>query len=69
MEGYLLSDGYRGQAFLMPVDGGTRAYELRKVTENDRVANRYLTLLGSLLAFAGLFGFLVEYRLRKIIPG
>jgi len=66
---YLLSDEYRGEAFIVAVDGGTRAYELRKVAEHERVANRYLTLLGSLCALGGLFGFFVEYRLRKIVPG
>jgi len=68
-EDYLLSDSYRGEAFRVAVRDGSRGYELKKVAEHERVANRYLTLFGSLLAFGGLFGFFVEYRLRKIIPG
>jgi transcriptional regulator with XRE-family HTH domain len=68
---YLLSDTYRGEAFAVKVDGGRRDYDLRKVAEHERVENRYLTLLGLLLTFGGLFGFFVEARMRsvKIIRG
>jgi transcriptional regulator with XRE-family HTH domain len=62
----LLSDAYRGEEFEVPVDGGTRSYQLRKVAEHERVENRYLTLLGLLLTFGGLFGFVVEARMRNV---
>ena len=68
---FLLSDTYRGEEFEVPVDGGRRGYQLRKVANFERVENRYLTLLGLLLTFGGLFGFIVEARMRsvKIIRG
>ena len=68
---FLLSDTYRGEEFEAPVDGGRRGYQLRKVANYERVENRYLTLLGLLLTFSGLFGFIVEARMRsvKIIRG
>jgi transcriptional regulator with XRE-family HTH domain len=62
----LLSDYYRGEEFGVPVDGGERRYELKKISDYVRVENRYLMLLGSLLTFAGLFGFFVESRLRSV---
>jgi transcriptional regulator with XRE-family HTH domain len=68
---FLLSDTYRGEEFKMAVDGGSRDYQLRKVVEYERAGNRYLSLLGLLLTFGGLFGFIVEARMRsvKIIRG
>lgn len=67
---YLLVDDYRGESFALAVDGGRRLYTV----DNDfpfglqvnRSENRTLMLLGFLLAFSGLTGFFVEYRLRKI---
>ena len=64
--GSLLSDTYRGEEFEMPVDGGRRNYQLRKVADHERVQNRYLTLFGLLLTFGGLFGFFVEARMRSV---
>ena len=68
---FLLSDTYRGQEFGVMIDGGRRSYVLREVTDYPRVENRYLTLLGLLLTFGGMFGFVVEARMRsvKIIRG
>jgi len=68
-EDYLLSDACRGEEFGVAVDGGKRSHDLKRIAEHERAANRYLTLPGSLLAFGGLFGFFVKFRLRKIIPG
>ena len=50
----------------MKVDGGERKYALRNATMNDRTGNRYLMLLGALLTFGGVFGFIVEGRLRSV---
>lgn len=65
-EDILLSDSYRGEEFGVNVAGGERRYELRKIVEYVRTENRYLMLIGSLLAFGGLFGFFVEARLRSV---
>jgi transcriptional regulator with XRE-family HTH domain len=56
----------RGDTFIEAVAGGTRIYALRSTVVQPRAENRYLMLAGLLLAFAGLFGFLVEMRLRQL---
>jgi hypothetical protein len=61
----VLSD-YRGTAFVEQVPGGSRHYKWVSQSKVLRPENRYLMLFGTLLTFAGLFGFLVEYRLRKL---
>jgi transcriptional regulator with XRE-family HTH domain len=63
---FMLIDSYRGQEFGVMVDGGRRSYELRQVTDYERVENRCLMLLGLLLTFGGLFGFFVEARMRGV---
>lgn len=68
-EDNLVSNDYRGLAFVEPVKGGTRTYTHQTNEEATRPENRYLMLLGTLLAFAGIFGFFVEYRLRRVSPG
>jgi len=50
------------------VDDGSRIYERKMLWTPDRSENRYLMLLGTLLAFGGLLGFLVEFRLRSVKP-
>jgi transcriptional regulator with XRE-family HTH domain len=65
-EHVLLLDEYRGEAFIQPVEGGTRLYEMKRATYHARPENRWLMLAGVLLTFAGLFGFIVEARLRRI---
>jgi hypothetical protein len=67
-EDYLLADNYRGEAFSVEVDGGSRTYEMKQTWRPERFENRWLMLLGVLLAFGGLFGFLVEFRLRSVKP-
>ncbi len=64
-ERMLLTD-YRGDDFMLPVEGGSRIYHLTDTAQNERVENRFLMLLGVLLAFSGLLGFFVEFRLRRI---
>ena len=63
---YQVTDRYQGQRFVMPVEGGSRTYRLIDTAFVQSPNNRYLTLLGSLFTFAGIFGFFVEFRLRKI---
>lgn len=64
-----LLKNYRGDSFIVRVDGGSRIYGFRPIANlpaYKAVGNRYLILLGLLLSFSGLFGFIVEWRLRKI---
>lgn len=63
---YTLSSTYLGQNYVLPVAGGSRKFSLENEAVGEQSANRFLILLGSLLSFAGLFGFIVEVRLRKI---
>jgi len=63
---FLSSYVYRGEEFGVTVEGGRRSYELKKITEHERLGNRKLMLLGVLLTLAGLFGFIVEARLRSV---
>jgi transcriptional regulator with XRE-family HTH domain len=56
----------RGDTFIEQVAGGTRIYTLKSTFVQPRAENRYLMLAGLLLAFASLFGFLVEARLRQL---
>ena len=57
---------HRGDTVIEAVAGGTRIYTLRSTFVQPRAENRYLMLAGLLLAFASLFGFLVEARLRQL---
>jgi transcriptional regulator with XRE-family HTH domain len=59
-------DDYRGLYFSTPVEGGTRTYKLVSSMPVQKLPNRILMLLGSLLTFGGVFGFFVEYRLRSV---
>lgn len=59
----------RGDTFIEAVDGGTRIYSLRSSGVQPRTENRFLMLAGLLLTFAGLFGFIVEMRLRQLRSG
>lgn len=63
---YLASPNYQGSTFNIPVEGGSRTYIYQHPHENDPFENRFLILIGILLSFSGLFGFFVEFRLRKI---
>lgn len=62
----IFSDQYRGNQFNIPVSGGSRTYYHRGNHITNHPANRYLLLIGTIISFSGLFGFWVEYRLRKI---
>ena len=57
---------HRGEAFIEQVQGGSRIYKLGNSSYQVRAGNRYLMLAGILLAFASLFGFIVEMRLRQL---
>lgn len=69
-EDYMLTNDYRGEVFILPVEGGTRTYQLHNSYLTGKAVfqtpNRLLILLGFLLTFSGISGFFVEYRLRKI---
>ncbi|MEO8061925.1 MAG: hypothetical protein ABI821_04165 [Pseudomonadota bacterium] len=52
-ERYQTTTEYRGLAFIEPVEGGSRQYRLLGHTEAKCFENRYLMLLGTLLAFGG----------------
>jgi hypothetical protein len=56
----------RGNAFIEQVPGGSRIYMLQNTGYQTRAENRYLMFAGILLAFASLFGFIVEMRLRQL---
>lgn len=72
-ESYVVTNDYKGEIFVLPVEGGSRTYKLMPQTSDGkevlRRENRLLMLLGLLLTFAGMAGFVVEYRLRSIRQG
>ena len=55
-----------GEFFNREVAGGFRQYSLRNTETHRRDENNFLMMLGTMLAIAGLFGFIIEFRLRKI---
>lgn len=65
-EDFLVVHEYRGDKFNLPVEGGSRTYSLMNTTQMIRTENRLFMLIGTLLAFIGIFGFFVETRLRKL---
>lgn len=65
---YVVQTTYQGDSFKRDVDGGFRQFFLRNTASIRRMENNLLMFLGTLLAFAGLFGFIVEYRLRRSMP-
>jgi transcriptional regulator with XRE-family HTH domain len=62
----VILDESRGDGFIAQVPGGTRLYKLKGSAYNDPPANRYAMFGGLLLAFASLFGFIIEARLRSL---
>jgi transcriptional regulator with XRE-family HTH domain len=60
---------HRGEWFVAKVPGGLRAYHLMNNSYQEPTVNRILTVFGLLLAFASLFGFIVEWRLRQLKTG
>ena len=63
---HVVLDEYRGQGFTEKVPGGLRAYSYAATVTTERPQNRWLVLAGSLFTFGGIFGFIVEQRLRRI---
>lgn len=57
---------YRGRAYTLDVPGGQRTYFFQNSSEFERPQNRWLMLIGTLLCFAGIVGFIVEARLRQV---
>lgn len=64
---FKLTDHYLGENYVESVSGGSRTYNLEDTIITESAGNRYLILLGSFLSFCGIFGFVVEFRLRKIL--
>lgn len=66
-ESRLLSDEYRGIGFSEEVPGGIRTYSYTHTSVPvERPQNRWITLVGTLLTFGGILGFVVEQRLRGV---
>lgn len=61
-------DVYRGREYFDAVPGGRRYYTFTGEVVTSRPQNRWLMLVGTLLTFGGLAGFLVEARLRAMRP-
>ncbi len=62
----ILTNEYKGEYIYKNVEGGSRAYKFKNLNTVSRAENSYLILLGTLLTFGGIFGFFIEFRLRKI---
>lgn len=62
----LLLTEYQGNIIYREVEGGKRAFMSRGTQFINSPINRYLILLGSFLTLGGIFGFFVEFRLRRI---
>jgi len=62
----ILSPTDQGEYIYKDISGGFRAYKRRGQIISVAPQNGYLIVLGSLLTFGGIFGFFVEFRLRKI---
>jgi transcriptional regulator with XRE-family HTH domain len=62
----MLLPEYRGRVIYVDQADGRRVFVYRTWHSSDNGLNRWLILVGSLLGFGGIFGFIVEYRLRKI---
>ena len=58
-----------GAGFHRDVEGGYRYFSLMRTTPIESTRNHMLMLFGVLLSFAGLFGFVLEYRLRNLGKG
>jgi len=65
-EAVLLLDEYRGDAFVQDVEGGKRLYDISREARIERPQNRWITLVGVLLTFGGILGFITEQRLRSV---
>jgi transcriptional regulator with XRE-family HTH domain len=64
-ETMLLPD-YRGNTIYREQADGRQVFFSRGLQFTNSPTNSYLTLLGAMLTFSGLFGFFIECRLRRI---
>ena len=62
----LLLSEYRGNVIYRDNENGRQVFFARGFKYTDTPANRYLILLGTFCTFCGIFGFFVEFRLRRI---
>ena len=65
-EEYLLNSTYQGEIFNIPVDGGSRTYQLKNEKTVERAENQLVILLGILFFTSGVFGFVVEHKSRDL---
>lgn len=63
---YRVLDHYRGKGFTEEVAGGQRTWFFQGIRVFERPQNRWLMLAGVFLTFAGIVGFIVEARLRRV---
>ncbi len=68
-ERFLLHDNYRGQSYNVPVEGGSRTYNLKTSRKVDPWQNKLITFLGIFLATFGIVGLLVEQKLSRVDNG
>lgn len=61
-----LKNEYIGESYVEKVDGGFRMFKLFGNRQEENINNRWLMLTGFFLVFCGIFGFITEYRLRKL---
>lgn len=62
----VITGTFSGSTYIEKVDGGFRNYYLRHQQIAENPANKWIMLSGFFLLFSGIFGFITEYRLRKL---
>ena len=64
-EDYLVTRGFRGDVFSIPVDGGSRTYHLSDRELNDPWQNKAMAAFGVLLVVLGVTGLVLERKLSR----
>ena len=62
----LFMNDHQGEYIYRDVKGGHREYKYKGQNISTATQNAYLLLLGSFISIGGLFGFIVEFRLRSL---
>ncbi len=62
---YLTTHEYRGNAYNVPVAGGSRTYRLMQMNEVDPWQNKAVAMLGIFIFLLGLAGFALERKLAR----
>ena len=68
-ERFLLHNNYRGQSYNVPVEGGSRTYNLKISRKVDPWQNKLVVFLGIFLTTFGVMGLLVEQKLSRVDNG